>query len=669
VNVHLPIVGGPASGKTSYLVASVLEIQQDSLENGRTVGFVEERDRRAFEASKALFEKGQVVLKTPELSPSSFLLKIAEPNGTSHLIYIYDAAGELYGGSGDVRRRHEYLSYCDGVLFLIDPFSVPQMAVDHGEQISAIERELRPSSERPQDVYDRLTGTLAEFSASRRIAARKPIAVVLTKSDALRGILAGKVRRGGVGEETIGARSPTEPRQWLLSHGEGNLVRSIESDFAEVRYYWCSALGHLPDSGTPFVPVGVIAPIQWILERRAVRVAGEAERGVAWRGEAAANVLGVAVASAVFLLGGLGAGALGMALLPSQGLGEVAGSVRAAVGAVMGTIGGGSITESSYRGSLAAGMRVRRGPDWKWQDQDGGRGSLGTVTAPDREHQGWWWVKWDSGQQNRYRWGVGGAYDLEVHTGKPFERLQTGVVATTSSVIGWRNFARRSDFSGGDQVCVYAEALNVGRGGNVDLGYEFRVFTPENVEMLVRNPRHTRRTSGPSYAAWECFSLPRDTPVGVYRASIVIRDHLAGQVGDLAITFQVIQSARRQGGLSAPIGGGEAGARGAGEERSLEGRIATEVRFENRTAGSVLVYWVNYQGKEVFYRELQPGESYSQPTYVTHPWRVREKRGGNLIRSVVAGETRQVVTIDGSPVVPPHIEETHKRVLEASPLR
>lgn len=64
--------------------------------------------------------------------------------------------------------------------------------------------------------------------------------------------------------------------------------------------------------------------------------------------------------------------------------------------------------------SLEPGTRVRRGRDWKWGDQDGGKGHLGTVTAPDRQSRGWWWVKWDGGQQNRYRWGVEGAFDLAV---------------------------------------------------------------------------------------------------------------------------------------------------------------------------------------------------------------------------------------------------------------
>ena len=36
----------------------------------------------------------------------------------------------------------------------------------------------------------------------------------------------------------------------------------------------------------------------------------------------------------------------------------------------------------------------------------------GTVTEP--QSNGWWWVTWDAGGSNVYRWGTDGAYDLEI---------------------------------------------------------------------------------------------------------------------------------------------------------------------------------------------------------------------------------------------------------------
>lgn len=63
---------------------------------------------------------------------------------------------------------------------------------------------------------------------------------------------------------------------------------------------------------------------------------------------------------------------------------------------------------------LEPGTRVRRGPDWKWGDQDAG---LGTVILTDDE--GWVLVRWDrSPYLNKYRWHATdrepGKYDLEI---------------------------------------------------------------------------------------------------------------------------------------------------------------------------------------------------------------------------------------------------------------
>ena len=60
--------------------------------------------------------------------------------------------------------------------------------------------------------------------------------------------------------------------------------------------------------------------------------------------------------------------------------------------------------------SFSAGARVRRGPDWKWGDQDGGAGNAGTITEVDSD--GWVRVKWDKGSSNKYRTEKAGGTDL-----------------------------------------------------------------------------------------------------------------------------------------------------------------------------------------------------------------------------------------------------------------
>ena len=64
--------------------------------------------------------------------------------------------------------------------------------------------------------------------------------------------------------------------------------------------------------------------------------------------------------------------------------------------------GGEKVTE----GNAQVGMRVVRGDDWKWNDQD--KNGVGTIAKPAKG--GWVAVKWDHGSQNSYR--CEGKYDL-----------------------------------------------------------------------------------------------------------------------------------------------------------------------------------------------------------------------------------------------------------------
>ncbi|KAK2145435.1 hypothetical protein LSH36_682g01077 [Paralvinella palmiformis] len=62
---------------------------------------------------------------------------------------------------------------------------------------------------------------------------------------------------------------------------------------------------------------------------------------------------------------------------------------------------------------MADGLRVVRGPDWQYADDDGGEGSVGTVQSY-REKKDWVVVVWDTGRRGNYRGGKSGKHDLRV---------------------------------------------------------------------------------------------------------------------------------------------------------------------------------------------------------------------------------------------------------------
>ena len=75
----------------------------------------------------------------------------------------------------------------------------------------------------------------------------------------------------------------------------------------------------------------------------------------------------------------------------------------------------------------SAGLRVVRGPDWKWLDQDGGEGHVGTVLEVSKSEKGGETVlvQWDSGEQHRYRCARG-KYDLRILDSAPTGKAKYG---------------------------------------------------------------------------------------------------------------------------------------------------------------------------------------------------------------------------------------------------
>lgn len=88
--------------------------------------------------------------------------------------------------------------------------------------------------------------------------------------------------------------------------------------------------------------------------------------------------------------------------------------------------------------SKKAGVRVKRGPDWHYGDQDGG--GLGTTEWDSSE--GWIKVHWDTGSKNAYRVGHSGKYDLRITAGSsPSGGFSVGQTVRIRSVA--RDEARR----------------------------------------------------------------------------------------------------------------------------------------------------------------------------------------------------------------------------------
>jgi VHL beta domain len=65
----------------------------------------------------------------------------------------------------------------------------------------------------------------------------------------------------------------------------------------------------------------------------------------------------------------------------------------------------------------------------------------------------------------------------------------------------------------------------------------------------------------------------------------------------------------------------------ASSARSLEATIPTSIEFVNQSVVAAVISWIDYQCQAHPYATLQPGQSYSTQTYLTHPWMVTTTDG------------------------------------------
>lgn len=84
--------------------------------------------------------------------------------------------------------------------------------------------------------------------------------------------------------------------------------------------------------------------------------------------------------------------------------------------------------------------------------------------------------------------------------------------------------------------------------------------------------------------------------------------------------------------------------------QSINGFTSTFVQFVNSTPESVDIYWLDYSGHRVLYNVLQPGTSYVQQTYLTHPWVATDVLGDCIgIFMPQATEASAVVSLPSLP--------------------
>jgi len=300
-NVHIPIVGGPSAGKSNYIVMAVKGFKE--LYESRyhyDISFTDSKHKQDYTESVRRLSSGRELMATTQVVAHAFNLKVQAPvpswshaqagsyvsrlalyvaslwhvltTGRTKLAYIYDVAGEAFNKS-ETTQLQDYYKYINGIIFVIDPFAIPDYKHNHQTDVARYQSQIRPSSLDIMQAYERMF-QMFESSVGLRRGQRfpHPIAVVVTKVDALN--LEGEI--GGNAAQAMMLQDPSISeeeaihklvRNFLNRYGLDHFVRDVEMQFSHVRYFSCSALGRMPDpaDGRSFVPIRVAEPLLWLL--------------------------------------------------------------------------------------------------------------------------------------------------------------------------------------------------------------------------------------------------------------------------------------------------------------------------------------------------------------------------------------------------------------------
>ncbi|XP_078313411.1 uncharacterized protein LOC111117584 isoform X3 [Crassostrea virginica] len=173
-------------------------------------------------------------------------------------------------------------------------------------------------------------------------------------------------------------------------------------------------------------------------------------------------------------------------------------------------------------GLAAVGCFVRRGLDWKWGDQDGGAGSIGTVyRAMDNATV---YVRWPCGRKGNYRFGYDGKFDIDV-----CDPFSPAVIKTIHEQEGSKKFCSGensfNDMKGNINV---DETSKHTRNVNGEECQSLKLTLPKNkTHVCVENgpnsnelkdpvPQHTQRTDLKENDIESDFGFPNNvTPTDI----------------------------------------------------------------------------------------------------------------------------------------------------------
>lgn len=271
VNISIPVIGGPSSGKTCYVNMALQELEKmaDS-ELGYNYEHIEQGTDR-LKQNLSLMSTGALPEKTNEMRLMYYEFFFSpKKSKVKNQISICDVGGEVYQSSQGLNEQIGY-NYANGFLMIIDPLAISSFRkeLEQTQNLKGYNGSNMPIDE----ILALLIKTLENMrnlSAKGRID--ENLAIVFTKCDMP--LISDKIGETAVADLAASNEKMTKMQarntlceQFLAEYDETGFINTVKSKFNHVQYFTCSALGHNVD-GTKFVPTGVADPILWLIDKQ-----------------------------------------------------------------------------------------------------------------------------------------------------------------------------------------------------------------------------------------------------------------------------------------------------------------------------------------------------------------------------------------------------------------
>ncbi len=251
--VRLPVFGPASAGKTRLVFAGLEALRQEVTAAGGEFSPTDEDSRRELASGAQVVISNADTTKTAAGEPPVTITVRVSGGRRRGLVHVYDAAGELFAD----RERHSCLRFLDqaqGLVFALDPFSIPRLADELARSGAARLAAARPATEDPETAYRLTAQRLRDHGARLR-----SLAVTVVKADLLLDL-----------PPAVGLTTDSDVvRAWLVGQSLENLTSAAERDFADVRYFLVSSrTGWRADD-----PLSAAGPLLWLAGRAGLPIA------------------------------------------------------------------------------------------------------------------------------------------------------------------------------------------------------------------------------------------------------------------------------------------------------------------------------------------------------------------------------------------------------------